>query len=72
MAGGDCTEPERVAFDQFEDQPTYVVSGFPGPSGVEGSRTRDRRLLEAIDGGNVRMIERGEHPRFALETREPI
>ena len=29
-------------------------------------------LLEAVDAGNVRMVQRGEHFCFALETREPI
>ena len=30
------------------------------------------RLLEAVDRADVRMIQRGEHPRLALEAREPI
>ena len=29
------------------------------------------RLLEAVDRADVRMIQRGEHPRLALEAREP-
>ena len=29
-------------------------------------------LLEPVDGADVRMIQRGEHPRFALEAREAI
>ena len=30
------------------------------------------RLFEPIDRADVRMVQRGEHPRFALEAREPI
>src|SRR5205807_3152800 len=29
-------------------------------------------FLETVDPADVGMIERGEHPRFALEAREPI
>ena len=29
-------------------------------------------FFEAVDRGDVRMIQRGEHFRFALEAREPI
>ena len=30
------------------------------------------RLLDAVDRADVRMIQRGEHPRLALEARQPI
>ena len=30
------------------------------------------RLFDAVNGGDVRMIERGEHFRFALKARESI
>ena len=30
------------------------------------------RLFEAVDRADVRMIERREHARFALEARQPI
>ena len=30
------------------------------------------RLFEPVDGGDVRMVQRGEDFRFALKTREPI
>ena len=30
------------------------------------------RLLEAVDGRDVRMIQRGEHFGFALEPRQPL
>ena len=39
------------------------------------SSTRNRiavRLFEAVDRADVGMIQRGEHPRLALEAREPI
>ena len=29
-------------------------------------------LFEAVDCGDVRMVQRPEHFRFALKTREPI
>ena len=29
-------------------------------------------LLEAVDRGDVRMVQRGEHFGFALKAREPI
>ena len=31
-----------------------------------------RTFFEPVDGGDMRMIERGEHFRFALKAREPI
>ena len=31
-----------------------------------------RTFFKPVDGGDVRMIERGEHFRFALKAREPI
>ena len=31
-----------------------------------------RRLFEAIDRGDVRMVERGQHLRFAPESRQPV
>ena len=30
------------------------------------------RFLDAVDRPDVRMIQRGEHPRFALEARTPL
>ena len=30
------------------------------------------RFFEAVDGGDVRMVQRGEHPGFALKPREPL
>ena len=30
------------------------------------------RLFEAVDAGDVRMVQRRERLRFALEAREPI
>ena len=39
------------------------------------SRTRNRggrRLLEAVDGADVRMIQRGQQLRFALEARDTL
>ena len=29
-------------------------------------------ILEPVDRGDVRMIERGEHPRFAFEAGQPV
>ena len=29
-------------------------------------------VFEAVDRADVRMIQRRQHPRFALEAREPI
>ena len=31
-----------------------------------------RTFFKPVDGGDMRMIERGEHFRFALKAREPI
>ena len=36
------------------------------------ARCMPSRFLEAVDRGDVRMIQRREHLRFALEPREPI
>ena len=47
---------ERLALDQLQNQDTRT-SG---------------RLLEAVDRAMLRMIERRQHPRFALEPRQPI
>ena len=35
-------------------------------------RGNARTFFKPVDGGDMRMIERGEHFRFALKTREPI
>ena len=48
---------ERLALDQLQH---------------ERARRRCRALLEAVDRADVRMVERREHPRFALEAREPL
>ena len=44
------------------------MSGFPGPSGVEGRRT----FFEPVDATDIGMVQRGEDFRFTLKAREPI
>ena len=39
---------------------------------LEHQRVCAVRLLEAVDGSDVRMIQRGEDLRFASEAREAI
>ena len=36
------------------------------------SKGRRGRFFEAVDRGDVRVVQRGEHLRFAFEAREPI
>ena len=38
----------------------------------EHQRTHTGTFLETVNGGDVRMVERGEDSRFALETRQPL
>ena len=52
---------ERLAFDQFENQRWRV----------EPER-RSWQGLRSVDCGDVRMVERGEHARFALESLQAI
>jgi hypothetical protein len=51
---------ERVAVDELKDERTKVHASFT------------RALLEAVDRADVRMLERGQDLRFALESREPF
>ncbi len=39
---------------------------------LEHERMRGAAVFEAVDGGDVRMIERREHLRFATESRQPV
>ena len=39
---------------------------------LQHQRRRAVRLFEAIDSGDVRVTERGEHLRFALEPRQAV
>src|SRR5438034_9530077 len=39
---------------------------------LENQEADTVRVFEAVDRANVRMIQRGEHPRFALEARKPV
>ena len=43
------------------------------PSTSSSTSARDAvGFFEAVDGADVRMIQRGEQSRFALEAREPV
>jgi hypothetical protein len=54
-----------VALDEFHHERSYVVSGF--------SRTfNSRTFLEAVDGGNVGMVQRRQRLRFPREPRETL
>ena len=39
---------------------------------LEHERGRAIHVLDAVDGADVRMIQRGQQPRFALEAGEPL
>ena len=39
---------------------------------LHGQEVRRVGLLEAVDGGDVGMVERRQHPRFALEAGQPL
>ncbi len=39
---------------------------------LEDEEARSTGVLEAVDRGDVRMVERGESPRLALQPREPV
>jgi hypothetical protein len=39
---------------------------------LHGQEVRGVGLLEAVDGGDVGVVERRQHPRFALEGRQPF
>ena len=57
---------ERRPFDELEDEGAYVGRVLLlRPAG-------HACFFEAVDRRNVRMIERREHLRFALEAREAI
>ena len=68
---GDLAARERASLRPASGRPpTRSASVSPSTS----SSTRNRvaaRLLEAVDRGDMRMVERREHLRLALEPREP-
>jgi len=39
---------------------------------LHGQEARAPVLMDAIDAGDVRMVERGEEPRLALEAGQPV
>ena len=49
-----------LALDQFHHQRSYVVSAL------------SRTLFEPVDGGDVRMIQRGKRLRFTRESRQAV
>jgi len=51
---------QRLAVHEFHHDRRYVRTAFGG------------HILDVIDRGDARMIERGEHLRLAREAREPI
>ena len=51
---------EGFPFDQFQDQRAH-----PGAVGAHG-------VFDPVDGADVGMIERGEHPGLALEAGQPL
>ena len=72
-------------FERLADLPRYRKRFFNrkrslgDPVGQRGSlddlqhqRFRVARVLEAVDGADVRVAERGQHLRFPLETGEPL
>ena len=57
---------ERRAVDQFEDERPYVGRVLP-------FRPADhRRFFDPVDLRDVRMVERGQHLRLALKSRDAI
>ena len=55
---------QRTAFDPLRQRVAFDQ--------FEHQRLPAVRLLKAVDRGNVRMIERGEHLRLAPEARQAV
>ena len=62
---------ERLADRQRPASPSRSASVAPSTSS-RTSAVHAIGLLEAVDRADVRVIERREQPRFALEAREAI
>ena len=61
--------------DRFVDgnRPTFEPRGeILALDQLEHQKRLAVRFLEAVDGGDVRVVERGEQVRLALETREAL
>ena len=64
---------DRQRFVERQSGPRAMRSASVGPSTSSSTSARHAvRVLEPVDGADVRMIERGEHLRFALKPREPL
>ena len=70
-AGGDLDEDverlverERPARDAIGERLSFDQ--------LEGEVTAAAGFLEAVDRGDVRMVQRGQHPRLALESLQAI
>jgi hypothetical protein len=58
---------KRRAFDELQhERPRRLKPARYDPT------CHDRRLFDPVDGCNVRVVERGEHLRFAFEAREAV
>ena len=49
-----------------------MMSASVGPSTSSSTSAWTPLIFEAVNAADVRMIQRGEHLRFALEAREPL
>ena len=61
---------ERWSLDELEDE-RVPGPAKAGPYGIVGATFR-WPFFESVDRGDVRMIQRREHLRFAPEAREPV
>ena len=67
--------PERLGDRQprtLRPQPFEVFRQRLAIDQLHGEEARLARLFDAIDAGDVRVAERGEHLRFALETSHAL
>ena len=65
----DC---ERLV-DRHRPAPRRSARSSPSTSSIDEKCAVARRdVLEAVDGGDVRVVERGEQLRLALEAGQPL
>jgi hypothetical protein len=65
---------ERLALYELHYETTYVASGFPvrRSLGGGGSRTRYLGLLDAVNRGDVPVVQGREDPRLTLEAPDAL
>ena len=66
-----CWRSPRASSERQWSGPQPIGQGLPFDE-LEDEPAQITRILDAVNRGDVRMIQRGERSRLSLESREPI